>query len=80
MPKETEGGRGGAKRIDLEGNHSAKLDRVIGRQTGKAIKGFDVTLYPSDYGTKCDREVKCLRTPGHDGKCWPNGKVGESST
>lgn len=62
------------------GGNRAKLDRVLNRQTGKSIKGFDVTLYPSDYGTKCAVEAKCLRTPGHAGKCWPNGKVGEAST
>lgn len=72
--------RGGASRIDLEGSHSGKLDRVINRQTGKRIRGFDVTLLPGDYGTKCDVEAKCMKRVGHDGKCWPNGRFGESST
>lgn len=58
----------------------AKLDRVVGRQTGRAIKGFDVTLYPGDYGTdRCELERKCLRKAGHAGACWPNGRVGEAS-
>jgi hypothetical protein len=57
-----------------------KLDRN-GRQKEYGMNGFSDTILPGDkaFDGACTKERKCVRTDGHKGKCWPNGKVGESS-
>lgn len=76
MPREPRGRDAGKPHIASGDPTRSKVLRVTERE---GLKGFDTTVYPGDYGRRCEKEPKCLKPVGHEGKCYPNGRFGEAS-